>query len=540
MQFLKTSLLVLWMILALHSHCLIGQNVGIGTIEPDASAMLDVASSEKGMLIPRMSSVQRTAIAAPANGLLVYDIDTGSFWFYQGSGWKNLSALPDRITDADGNTRVMVEKNPNEDMIRFDLAGEEKMVFRQNSNGHPRMEMYSPGDNIFIGEVAGASTSSGTGNVAVGSIALTNNLSGFNNVSVGSNSMVFNTTGSFNTAMGALSLSNNVSNNMNTAVGTYAMFYAHNGLSSTNTYNTAVGFEAMRGSLNPGANTGIYNTAVGGQSMTNITTGSSNVAMGFFALRNTTSGANNTAIGNLSLQNNTTGNFNTSVGSSNLRSNLTGSLNTALGFNALIDNSSGNANTAIGYNAMTNNTTGTSNTALGFGANVGSNNLSNAIAIGYNSLVNCSNCMVLGGTGGNTVNVGIGLNTPTERLHVNGNIRVVGNISVEGKIIEEAVINATLNANWANMGNQWEVAGYYKSKDGRVYLQGTVVKNAGSGNVVFSLPTGYRPAKQLRFSAYRHDGLTTLISVDSFGSVLESSAPTGSQISLDGISFRVE
>ncbi|MBK9150946.1 MAG: hypothetical protein IPM26_08055 [Saprospiraceae bacterium] len=302
MQFLKTSLLGLWIILALHSHCLTGQNVGIGTIEPDASAMLDVASSEKGMLIPRMSSVQRTAIAAPANGLLVYDTDTGSFWFYQGSAWKNLSALPDRLTDADGNTRVMVEKNPNEDMIRFDLAGQEKMVFRQNSNGHPRMEMYSPGDNIFIGEVAGASTSSGTGNVAVGSIALTNNLIGFNNVSVGSNSMVFNTTGSFNTALGALSLSNNVSNNMNTAVGTYAMFYAHNGLSSTNTYNTAVGFEAMRGGSNSGANTGIYNTAVGGQSMVNITSGSSNVALGYFALRNTTSGANNTAIGNLSLR----------------------------------------------------------------------------------------------------------------------------------------------------------------------------------------------------------------------------------------------
>ena len=54
---------------------------------PDASAMLDVQSTDKGMLVPRMTTAQRTAISNPATGLLVFDTDTGSFMFYSGSAW---------------------------------------------------------------------------------------------------------------------------------------------------------------------------------------------------------------------------------------------------------------------------------------------------------------------------------------------------------------------------------------------------------------------------------------------------------------------
>ena len=56
---------------------------------PDPSAMLDVKSTDKGMLVPRMTSIQRMAISNPANGLLVFDSNTGSFWFYN-SGWLEL------------------------------------------------------------------------------------------------------------------------------------------------------------------------------------------------------------------------------------------------------------------------------------------------------------------------------------------------------------------------------------------------------------------------------------------------------------------
>jgi hypothetical protein len=66
------------------------QGVGIGTTIPNASAQLDVSSTNKGILIPRMTSVQRGAIAAPAPGLLVYDISTESFWFKETAGWVQM------------------------------------------------------------------------------------------------------------------------------------------------------------------------------------------------------------------------------------------------------------------------------------------------------------------------------------------------------------------------------------------------------------------------------------------------------------------
>ena len=67
-------------------------NVGIGTITPDPSAKLEVESTESGVLIPRMNTLQRQAIAAPAVGLLVYDTDVDCFFYFSAasSSWENL------------------------------------------------------------------------------------------------------------------------------------------------------------------------------------------------------------------------------------------------------------------------------------------------------------------------------------------------------------------------------------------------------------------------------------------------------------------
>lgn len=67
-------------------------NVGIGTTTPDASAIVDMTSTTQGMLVPRMTTAQRTAIAAPANGLLVFDITVGCFFYFDtpNTTWQNL------------------------------------------------------------------------------------------------------------------------------------------------------------------------------------------------------------------------------------------------------------------------------------------------------------------------------------------------------------------------------------------------------------------------------------------------------------------
>jgi hypothetical protein len=72
----------------------IGQ-IGIGTITPNPSAIMDMTSQNQGMLTPRMTTVQRKAIANPANGLLVFDTDLNSFEYYNGPNtrWERMSSI---------------------------------------------------------------------------------------------------------------------------------------------------------------------------------------------------------------------------------------------------------------------------------------------------------------------------------------------------------------------------------------------------------------------------------------------------------------
>src|SRR5450755_3884068 len=61
---------------------------GIGTTTPNASSLLDITSTTKGMLAPRMTKAQRDAIATPATGLLIYQTNnTPGFYYYSGTAW---------------------------------------------------------------------------------------------------------------------------------------------------------------------------------------------------------------------------------------------------------------------------------------------------------------------------------------------------------------------------------------------------------------------------------------------------------------------
>ncbi len=73
--------------------------VGIGTSSPDASAALDISSTDKGLLIPRMTTAQRTAIATPANSLMVFDTDTNSQWIYVDAAWVESKAGVGKFID---------------------------------------------------------------------------------------------------------------------------------------------------------------------------------------------------------------------------------------------------------------------------------------------------------------------------------------------------------------------------------------------------------------------------------------------------------
>ena len=67
------------------------------------SAMLDVSSTNKGALVPRMTTTQRDAISAPATGLLIYNTTTNQFNYYNGAAWAT-AVGPTGATGATGNS----------------------------------------------------------------------------------------------------------------------------------------------------------------------------------------------------------------------------------------------------------------------------------------------------------------------------------------------------------------------------------------------------------------------------------------------------
>ena len=106
-------------------------NVGIGTATPNASAALDISSTTKGLLIPRMSGTQRTAITSPAIGLLVYDTEAKGLYQYNGTSWVAIGSsaggalsLPYAASDA---TAVSFQVNNT-------LAGGKAIVGKANTN----------------------------------------------------------------------------------------------------------------------------------------------------------------------------------------------------------------------------------------------------------------------------------------------------------------------------------------------------------------------------------------------------------------------
>lgn len=68
------------------------QNVGIGTLTPNPSAMLEVfaPNNDKGVLIPRMNTGQMNGIPSPVNGLIVYNTDSSCFCYYKNTVWVSL------------------------------------------------------------------------------------------------------------------------------------------------------------------------------------------------------------------------------------------------------------------------------------------------------------------------------------------------------------------------------------------------------------------------------------------------------------------
>ena len=406
-------------LLVQQSVCSYAQSIAINTTGSAAhsSALLDVSSTNKGVLIPRIAltgSTDNTTIPGAATSLLVYntstvaDVTTG-YYYWSGTAWLRMISGAANAWLVNGNSGL------NETNHFIGTTDNTALVLKVNNQKAGRI---APNGAVFLGY------QSGNVNTAV------------SNTGIGFQTLIANTTGNKNTALGVAAMFSNITGNQNTATGMEALY---NQTSGSN--NVANGYRALYqsggseniaiGAFALSTNGGDKNTVTGFETMVNNSTGSNNVANGYRALTANISGNKNVALGNDAMLSNSSGYFNTATGAAVLYGNTSGWQNTANGYQALFFNISGNNNTAVGYKALFGNG-GSGNTAVGantgqpilvttnctfIGYNANGNAFTNATAIGANALVEADNSLVLGSAG---VKVGIGVTTPANPLHIMG------------------------------------------------------------------------------------------------------------------------
>ena len=358
----------------------------------NASALLDVKSTVKGLLIPRMDKTAKNAIASPATGLVVYQTlpDSLGFHYYDGTKWvwfsdannKDTSAW--KITGNSNGTSARFFGTLNDSALHFRIrnvpSGILDSITGNTAFGYGNERNTTTGlFNTSLGYKAMDSTSSGSANVALGSNSLGKNQTGFNNTAIG-NAAMYEARGTAgypfnNTAVGNDALRFNRSYD-NTAIGAGAL---HS--DTTGQYNSVVGFNAMYSNLR-----GYYNTVVGAQAFFSDTTGSNNTVMGLNAMYYHRNGDENVAIGSFTLINDITGAVNTAVGGNAMYNHTSGDNNVAMGYEALMNDVNGGANTAIGTYAMLNHRTQGFNTAVGYQSMYYDSSGAVNTAFGYRSL----------------------------------------------------------------------------------------------------------------------------------------------------------
>lgn len=97
-------------------------SINLDNTDPDPSAMLDVKSSERGILIPRMTSLQRNSISNPAIGLFVFDTSTNSFWYYSGLIWKEITLNTDDQNLSLSGNNLVIEGGNSVDLSSLPFA----------------------------------------------------------------------------------------------------------------------------------------------------------------------------------------------------------------------------------------------------------------------------------------------------------------------------------------------------------------------------------------------------------------------------------
>lgn len=447
----KFPFLILVVLFTFTYNHISAQSVGINSdgSAPNSSAILDVKSTNKGLLIPRTDTTTVNNAGTAADGLMIYNTNDNQFYFYTGSRWN---AVNGELIDSDGDTKVTVEKLNDEDRIRMDIGGEEALAIRRSAGGQVVFNLGFNKRNVFLGSAAGSKNgldstfvNSGHLNTGIGYWALKDNTNGLSNTAVGGYALSQNTTGFSNTAIGDLCMVFNTTGNLNTAVGSGAM-----NANLTGFNNSAVGVNALNNNKNGyrsvafGFRSGVFDTT----SIHNVYIGANAGAGGpttsFFHTK-----SNNVMIGSGSGED-AQGDGNVFLG---YESGKAESGNNKL----YIENSDADASNALIYGEFDNNLLRV-NGKLGVGTTGSPSDKLHVVGTGSEDLLrvqlNSSTKMRVFNNGSislgsNNTNIsagdvyvasdlGIGVSIPTNRLHVRGSddgefMTKIENINIGGK-----------------------------------------------------------------------------------------------------------
>lgn len=393
-----------------------------------ASAILDVKSTGKGVLAPRMSKAQKNAITIPATGLLVFQDapDSIGFYYYSGAAWLWLAT-------ANNTTGWTTTGNAGTDTAVNFIGTTDNMPLRFKQNNGWLGQLNKNTGNYFLGSGAGQSNTSGKGNTAMGDSALfsqsfsngavaystsntafgskalfsnqpTSAFDGFYNTAIGGNALYNNTSGAFNTGVGESALFNTTTGFRNIAIGDATLYNLKTGGN-----NVAIGSgagssssDSMRFSVLVGESAGGFNkrdriTAVGYGALTfnafstvNLNEGKENTAIGFASEQFNVQGSKNTSVGYYAMfgtsGSGSSGSRNVAVGDSALAVYSSGSNNIAIGASALSSLKTGIGNVAVGNASLRLITTATNNTSVGDSSMTGATSGSENTAVGAMSL----------------------------------------------------------------------------------------------------------------------------------------------------------
>ena len=349
-----------------------------------------------GIQIPVVNHLQ---VNNPVQGLLVYDINSNSYWYFDGGQWVEIGR-PSELIDDDGDTRITVEDFADSDEITFDVEGRTAFELRETPSAAEILQFRVPdfnhGNLLFgfdSGEQIDTTNGAGFGNTLFGVAAGSDLTTGTGNSSVGFEAGInFGGSSSFNVNVG-YSAGRNNNTDQNVLVGSFAgennsqpqvvAVGESAGNQNQGQFATMIGFSA--GLINQGdGNTMIGYSAGYDPTTQNAISGGDNVFVGTDSGQGTTSGMKNTFVGRSSGRSNLGGDFNTYLGAEAGQANTMASENTIIGSDAGAANS-GNNNTFLGSTAGGSNISGENNVYIG--KNAGTDNVmgSNSIVIGTNA-----------------------------------------------------------------------------------------------------------------------------------------------------------